>query len=426
MAQFINRWLFSCSAKDIAVLYKAFAGFSGLIGSALSFMIRLELSGGGQVYFLGNNHDYNVMITAHGIFMIFFLVMPFLIGGLGRLFLIQSGFKKEGYKPIRARNYKSLRVRCFSTRVNNEGLHPHQGQYLAGLIEGDGSIIVPDPELKTRTSLIRICFASKDLPQAIKLKDLIGFGKIVYPKVGNYVLQEITTYEGLYHVVNLVNPYFRTPKQEAQHRLINFLNIRALGYLNKKTSTESAAFTPLVKKGLDLSPVNSGYWLAGMIDADGNFNVIICLRKNTNNTRIQTQKNLELRQTYHRDNLGFQTPSYLDIKSRIGKFLTTNVQSRSRKLNTTECHSFKIKACSVKAQDLLISYFDSYPLLSGKHKDYLDWKKITYLQRSQNNCDKSKSEVITKCNFIKSGMNSKRIIYTWDHLNSNFQLQKRS
>jgi hypothetical protein len=83
MAQFINRWLFSCSAKDIAVLYKAFAGFSGLIGSALSFMIRLELSGGGQVYFLGNNHDYNVMITAHGIFMIFFLVMPFLIGGLG-------------------------------------------------------------------------------------------------------------------------------------------------------------------------------------------------------------------------------------------------------------------------------------------------------------------------------------------------------
>lgn len=60
-----------------------FAGFSGLVGSALSFMIRLELSGGGQVYFLGNTHDYNVVITAHGILMIFFLVMPFLIGGLG-------------------------------------------------------------------------------------------------------------------------------------------------------------------------------------------------------------------------------------------------------------------------------------------------------------------------------------------------------
>ena len=61
-------------------------------------MIRLELSGGGQVYFLGNNHDYNVMITAHGIFMIFFLVMPFLIGGLGKVSIIQfpnSGLKKE-------------------------------------------------------------------------------------------------------------------------------------------------------------------------------------------------------------------------------------------------------------------------------------------------------------------------------------------
>ncbi len=83
MIQFINRWLFSCSAKDIAMLYMIFAGFSGIVGSALSFMIRLELSGGGQVYFLGNTHDYNVTITAHGILMIFFLVMPFLIGGLG-------------------------------------------------------------------------------------------------------------------------------------------------------------------------------------------------------------------------------------------------------------------------------------------------------------------------------------------------------
>jgi cytochrome c oxidase subunit 1 len=80
---FVNRWLYSTNAKDIGMLYIIFAAISGLVGTALSFIIRMELSSGGQVYLMGSHDQYNVVITAHGLIMIFFMVMPALIGGFG-------------------------------------------------------------------------------------------------------------------------------------------------------------------------------------------------------------------------------------------------------------------------------------------------------------------------------------------------------
>lgn len=64
-----------------------FAAISGLIGSALSVLIRIELSSGGPVYLLGDHHQYNTIITGHAFLMIFYLVMPLLIGGLGNFLL---------------------------------------------------------------------------------------------------------------------------------------------------------------------------------------------------------------------------------------------------------------------------------------------------------------------------------------------------
>jgi cytochrome c oxidase subunit 1 len=81
-----ERWFLSCNAKDIGVLYLMFALFSGLIGTAYSVLIRLELSGPG-VQFISDNQLYNTIITAHAIVMIFFMVMPAMIGGFGNFLL---------------------------------------------------------------------------------------------------------------------------------------------------------------------------------------------------------------------------------------------------------------------------------------------------------------------------------------------------
>ena len=86
MSLWLERWFSSSNAKDIGSLYLMFALFAGLIGTAFSVLIRLELSRPG-VQFIADNQLYNSIITAHAIVMIFFMIMPAMIGGFGNFLL---------------------------------------------------------------------------------------------------------------------------------------------------------------------------------------------------------------------------------------------------------------------------------------------------------------------------------------------------
>jgi len=102
---FFQRWFMSTNHKDIGTLYLIFAIVAGIIGGAISGLMRLELAepgvqylqmwasthnammGGGEASMDEAYHLWNVLITAHGLIMVFFMVMPAMIGGFGNWFV---------------------------------------------------------------------------------------------------------------------------------------------------------------------------------------------------------------------------------------------------------------------------------------------------------------------------------------------------
>ena len=74
----LDKWLY---------LFLTLAIFSGMAGTAMSLIIRLELAAPGSQYLHGNSQLFNVLVVGHAVLIIFFLVMPALIGGFGNYLL---------------------------------------------------------------------------------------------------------------------------------------------------------------------------------------------------------------------------------------------------------------------------------------------------------------------------------------------------
>jgi len=99
---FFTRWFMSTNHKDIGILYLIVSALVGFVSVAFTVYMRLELMDPGVQYmcmegarFIAdssslctpNGHLWNVLITGHGILMMFFVVIPALFGGFGNYFM---------------------------------------------------------------------------------------------------------------------------------------------------------------------------------------------------------------------------------------------------------------------------------------------------------------------------------------------------
>jgi hypothetical protein len=387
-----ERWFLSSNAKDIGTLYLIFALFSGLLGTAFSVLIRLELSGPG-VQYIADNQLYNSIITAHAILMIFFMVMPALIGGFGNFLLPllvggpdmakENGLVIKEEKNIYGSNSFMLRS---NTLLNNKS-------YLAGLFEGDGYIWISKYSTKKKHNP-RFCitFSLKNESLAKKLLDIIQYGHIAYKPKNNACVLTISPVKGLKKIVSLLNGELRTPKINQFHLLIDWLNKNHQSSINKLP----------IKSG----NLRNDSWLAGFVDADGSFSI-----QHTKQEYGALKRKVSCRLRIEQRMIEPKTKaSYFSIMNEIAQFLSCNLLTRKQASTGNEYYT--LAATSRKSLIIIINYFENFPLFSSKILDYLDWSKAVKL--ILNNEHYTNLVLIDR---LKSKMNRARTEFNWDHLN---------
>jgi hypothetical protein len=320
--------------------------------------------------------------------------------------------------------------RFYANGINNR--QSQLGSYLAGLVEGDGTLAVQDTNITGRkySPKIIIVFKKADLPLANYLQTITNCGKIYIKLDRGYVLWQIQDIVSVYKFVNLINGYMRTPKIEALGRMIYWLNnylinnefsklpstqkiLSEISYISAPEAKPGGwVITTIELKSLDNSAIDSNAWLAGFSDADANFSINIHKRSKLNSIRVQLFYRLEIAQTYSRDLDKVNQKTFFDIISKVGMFLGVNILSRTRNIKDKLYSSFIVMAHNKASIDKITDYFSVFPLLSSKYLDYKDWLYILKLQKT----NKITTSYLEDAIKIRKDFNKTRTTFTWDHL----------
>lgn len=188
----------------------------------------------------------------------------------------------SNYKFFDNNNNHSEMVERYSQLKNEVDINPF-GSYLAGLFEGDGHIWIPSDNLtKKHNPRFCITFHKNDLPLAEIILKKIGSGFIRIKSKENAVVLTVSPIKGLIFIISHIKNYLRTPKINQVNQLITWLN------LHHKIN--------LILLNINENALNSDYWLAGFIDADGGFMINYTKKKGVNKNRDIVKLTLTIEQ----------------------------------------------------------------------------------------------------------------------------------
>ena len=269
--------------------------------------------------------------------------------------------------------------------------------YLTGLIEGDGTIIVPKTERSIKGKLnypsIQISFYLRDFPLALIIQQKLGFGSISRTKGSNAYRLTINNYEGLIYIVKALNGKFRTVKINDFYLLIDFLNNR-FSELN------------IIKNELNTSSFKDNSWLSGFIDSDGHFFVRL------NNSKVSCGFELVQASSDHKNR------SKKKIMLSLSEYFNVNLFN----INKDYCKGklqYGVRFTNIKSNFLLIDYLSNYPLFSSKFLNYNDFNKVVNIINNKEH--KTKEGLLTISEITKT-MNNRRNIFIWDHLKNFYNI----
>lgn len=278
-------------------------------------------------------------------------------------------------------------------------INPSFSYYLTGLIEGDGTIIVPielkDKKGRRKYPSIQLTFNGKDLPLALMLQKNLNCGSIYKKKGANAYTYSVNHRDGWILIVNLINGKMKTPKIHALYKLIDYLNHNCDCNFDKLPLNDET--------------FSNSTWLAGFIDADGHFSIRYSESKKYP-VKIECKFEIEQRQ------IDISKVNMFPFMQNLANFLLSTV--KETKINTS-FPKYRIRTLNLRANYNLIEYLTRYPLFSTKHLDFLTWKEVV------NMFDQGLHKTVSgreKIKELKNTINEKRTIFKWDHLQNFFTL----